>query len=492
MSRHRWNLFYSLGFLLTFLAVSCSPPGEDLRSPKPSQTATTETINKSDGEAAPVHESRRLEDVKPAEDVKPKRVESTKAAAAPRPAPLPAAPVAPSVAAPPAPAPAPQTAASAPQSAPIYVPATQADPVPPPGPPPPPEPTTKKVTIPAGTQVYIRMIDSINAERSHQNETFRASLDKDIVVDGKTIIPGRSDVFVKVVEVETAGKLKGQSELQVQLDRLFIGKQPYTVTSNTFTKTGDSEGKKAARNVGIGAAVGAAIGGILGGGKGAVIGAGAGGGGGAVITRPGQLQIDSETQLMFKLDNPLDVTITEKPVSTSSKSGGSDGPARFSVPPPDRSTSQASSRTSPSNDDNGDLTGNWTVTTDGYQSTKLQLSLRQNGNNLQGSITNPSGPGTLPIRGSVSGNYITFSATQSQYGYNSQIQFSGAIDHDSMQGNVTMPANNASNGGGYPGGGRPGGYPGGYPGGGYPGGGRRRTGAGGGTVQLHWNAERSN
>src|SRR5436190_4496630 len=345
MSRYQWSLFYSLVVLLTFAAVSCSPPGQDLLSPKSSQTATTETINKSDVDAAPVHDSRPVEDVKPAEDVKPKRVESTKAAAAPRPAPLPTAPVALSVAAPPAPAPAPapapQTAASAPQPAPIYVPATQAEPIP--GPPPPPEPTTKKVTIPVGTQVYIRMIDSINAERSHQNETFRASLDKDIVVDGKTIIPRRSDVFVKVVEVETAGKLKGQSELQVQLDRLFIGKQSYTVTSNTFTKTGDSEGNKAARNVGIGAAVGAALGGILGGTKGAVIGAGAGGGGGAVITKPEPIRINSETQMLFKLENPVDVTISTGAPSNSTTSGGTDGPVRFTVPPPrDRSSSQDS------------------------------------------------------------------------------------------------------------------------------------------------------
>src|SRR5206468_10273044 len=91
--------------------------------------------------------------------------------------------------------------------------------------------------------------DTIATDRAHENETFRASLDKDIVVDGKTIIPRRSDVFVKVIEVQQAGKLKGQSELQIQLDRLFIGKQSYAVTSNTFTQTGESEGKKAARNV---------------------------------------------------------------------------------------------------------------------------------------------------------------------------------------------------------------------------------------------------
>jgi outer membrane lipoprotein SlyB len=490
MSRYRWSLFYSFAVLITFASVSCSPPGQDLQSAKTAQTATTETINKGNVDAAPAEPPRPVVDAKPVEDVKPKRVESVKPAVTTPRAPLPVPSAPPAPAASPAPAPAPQPVASAPQPAPIVVPAPQADPIPVPGPPPPPAPTTRNVTIPAGTEVYIRMIDSINAERSHQNETFRASLDKDIVVDGKTIVPRRSDVFVKVVEVQTAGKLKGQSELQVQLDRLFIGKQAYTVASNTFTKTGDSEGKKAARNVGIGAAVGAALGGILGGGKGAVIGAGAGGGGGAVITKPDQLQIDSETQLMFKLDNPLDVTITEKPAGTTNN--GSDGPVRFTVPPPDRdrSGSQASSRT-PSND-NGDLTGNWTVTTDGYQSMTLQLNLRQNGNNLSGSITNPYGSGTLPIRGSVSGNYINFS-TQSQYGgNNSQIQFSGAVDRDSMQGSATMPANNASYGGGYPGGGYPGGgYPSGSPGGGYPGGGRRRTGGGGGTVQLHWNAERN-
>jgi hypothetical protein len=487
MIRHRWSLFYSLAVLITLVTVSCSQPGQDLQSAKPSQTATAETVNKADSPSKSDVEAVPAEQPRPVEEVKKKQAEPVRAAAIPKPSKSPAPAAEPAPAPPAAPQ---QTVASAPQPAPIVVPTPQADPIAVPGPPPPPEPTTKQVTIPAGTEVYLRMIDSINAERSHQNETFRASLDKDIVVDGKTIIPRRSDVFVKVVEVQTAGKLKGQSELQVQLDRLFICKQSYTVTSNTFTKTGDSEGKKAARNVGIGAAVGAALGGILGGGKGAVIGAGAGGGGGAVITKPGQLQIDSETQLMFKLDNPLDITITEKPVSTTSN-GRSDGPERCSVPPPDRSSSQTSALTASSNDnDNSDLTGNWTVTTDGYQSMTLQLNLRQNGNNLQGSISNPYGSGTLPIRGSVSGNYINFSA-QSQYGGNNgQLQFSGAIQNDSMQGTVTLPSNNSTSGGGYPGGGYPGG---GYPGGGYPGGGRRTGGRNGGgtSTQAHWNARRS-
>jgi hypothetical protein len=53
------------------------------------------------------------------------------------------------------------------------------------------------------------MIDNIDSERSHPNETFRASLDKPIVVNNQTVIPGRSDVYVKLVEVQSAGKLSG-------------------------------------------------------------------------------------------------------------------------------------------------------------------------------------------------------------------------------------------------------------------------------------------
>src|SRR5437667_6402656 len=70
------------------------------------------------------------------------------------------------------------------------------------------------------------------------------------------------------------------------------------------------------------------------------------------------------------------------------------------------------------------------------------------------------------------------------------MQFSGAIQGDSMQGTVTMSANRSyDNAGGYPGGGYPR-----CPGGGYPGGGRTRTGrdGSGATTQVHWNAQRNN
>jgi len=472
MCRRRSYLIYGFALLVTLFTVSCSQPAENVNAAKTSQAAPAETSTKGDAEAV------RVEQPKPLEGVKKRSAEPVRVAAAPRPsAPVPSS--APDT---------PQQSATNPQApappAPIFVPAPQSDPIAAPVPPPPPEPVTRQVTIPAGTEVYIRMIDSIDTEQAHPNETFRASLDKPIVVDGQTIIPPRSDVFVKVVEVQSAGKLSGTSELKVELDKLFIGKQSYPVVSNTFTETGSSQGKKAARNVGIGAAVGGIIGGVLGGKKGAIIGAGAGGGGGAVITKSEQIRINSETQLLFKLENPVEVTISPTPPASTSTTPASrfivnsDGPAKL-TPPPDRPSSRPSSST------DNDITGKWTVTTDGPQYLTLQLNLQQNGNNLQGSISDPRGSGTLPIRGSVSGNYVNFS-TQSQYGgNNTQMQFSGAIQGDSMQGTVTMSANRSyGNAGGYPGGGYPR-----HPGGGYPGGGRTRTGR---ATQVHWNAQRNN
>jgi len=469
MSRNQWSFFCGIAISVTLAAASCSRPTENTQNTKPSPAAIPANASSGDSAAAPAPRDERLaEDVKKetAEPLRPAPVRhSTPPASAPAPIIIPAPPEA-SAPPPPAPAstPVPLPAPVPQASAPIFVPDAT-----------PPEPVTKQVTIPAGTQIYVRMIDSISSDKSHAGETFRASLDNPVIVDNQTIIPKRADVVLKLIDVQSAGKLKGTSQLKVQIDRIVIAKKPYDVVSNTYEQTGESEGKKAARNVGVGAAVGGILGGILGGTKGAVIGAGAGGGGGAVISKGEQMHLDSETQLVFRLENPLEVTMTTAPAATRFSTGGG-GPANLTLPPEGQSSQRASSS---STSNVSDISGTWTVTTDGPQGSTLQLVVRQNGSNLRGSISNPNGYGTLPIQGSVNGNYVTFSAqAQSQYGTNARpIQYSGAVQGDSMQGTVTMPAA-ANNGyGGYPGGGGRNG--------------RNRAGTGG-TIQARWNAQRAN
>ncbi len=214
----------------------------------------------------------------------PKRVSTRRAAPSPQP----------KVEPPPPPPPAAQPATSAPAT-----------------PAPEPEPEPVEVTIPSGTELAVRMIDSVDSEVHKTGQVFRASLDAPIVVDGETVVPAGVDVFVRLAEAKSAGRMAGRSELRMELARMVYQGKSYTLTSSTYEEVGKSRGKDTAAKVGGGAAIGAVIGAIAGGGKGAAIGAAIGAGAGTgvqVFTKGQQIRIPSETALEFRLEAPVDVT----------------------------------------------------------------------------------------------------------------------------------------------------------------------------------------
>jgi hypothetical protein len=176
---------------------------------------------------------------------------------------------------------------------------------------PPPPPAPRKVTIPSGTTMAIRLVDPIDSEVSQPGQTFRATLDSPLSVDGDIVIPSGYDVQGHIVDVKSAGKFAGKSALVLQLDRITVGGKSHSIQTDQYRREGSSRGKNTAEKVGAGAAIGAIIGGIAGGGKGAGIGAAAGGGlGGGVqaATKGQQIKLPSETVLNFSLQSPLTVT----------------------------------------------------------------------------------------------------------------------------------------------------------------------------------------
>jgi hypothetical protein len=182
-----------------------------------------------------------------------------------------------------------------------------------PPPPPPPPPAPKKVTIPSGTTLAVRLVDAIDSERNQAGQTFHATLDSPLAVEGETAIPAGYDVEGHLVDVKSAGKFAGQSLVVLQLDRIAVGGKYYNIQTDQFKKQGSSRGKNTAEKVGAGAAIGGIIGALAGGGKGAAIGAAAGGGlGGGVqaATKGQQIKLASETVLNFTLQGPLTVTPT--------------------------------------------------------------------------------------------------------------------------------------------------------------------------------------
>lgn len=166
------------------------------------------------------------------------------------------------------------------------------------------------VTIPEGTALSVRLIDSVDTAKHREGDTFRASLDAPIMIQDKTIIPKNSDVTARLASAKSAGHFAGTSAVVLVLDTITFGGKSYDVQTGEFTKQGGSRTKRSAAIIGGGAAAGAVIGALAGGGKGAAIGAAAGAGAGTgvqALTKGEQIKLPAETLLEFQLKAPLTV-----------------------------------------------------------------------------------------------------------------------------------------------------------------------------------------
>lgn len=176
---------------------------------------------------------------------------------------------------------------------------------------PPPPAAPQPVSIPSGTQISIRLNQELNSETAQVGDTFRGSISSPVTVGDRTVIPTSADVEGRVVDVKSAGRFKGQSDLVIELTRLMMNGKSYPIATNQWSKQGSARGKATAAKVGGGAAVGAILGGIFGGGKGAAIGAAAGAGAGTGVsaaTKGQQIVLKPETVLNFQLQNSISVT----------------------------------------------------------------------------------------------------------------------------------------------------------------------------------------
>lgn len=183
---------------------------------------------------------------------------------------------------------------------------------PPPPPPPPPEP--HKVTLNAGTLIPVRLVDGLSSERNMPGDTFTATLDKELVVDGFVIAERGARADGRVVASDRGGRVKGVAGIAVELTRIHTSDgQKVAIQTDSFERHAQQARGQDAAKVGTGAAIGAAIGAIAGGGKGAAIGAGVGGAAGAgdvMMTRGQAARLPSETRINFRLRAA--VTLTER------------------------------------------------------------------------------------------------------------------------------------------------------------------------------------
>lgn len=173
-------------------------------------------------------------------------------------------------------------------------------------PPPPPPPTT--AVVPAGTVVEVRLQESLSTKTNQAGESFEMQLDEDLIVDGKLLAPEASRVIGRLTHVKKSGKVEGLAQLRMDLQKIVVGDEEYSLKSNILSYEAEGTVKEDAKKVGIGAGVGALIGAIAGGKKGAAVGTavGAGAGTGTVLATSGE-EVEFKIEQLFEFTLQRDV-----------------------------------------------------------------------------------------------------------------------------------------------------------------------------------------
>lgn len=176
-------------------------------------------------------------------------------------------------------------------------------------------PLPEELFAPVGTVITVQIRDYVSSNKNAAGDTFLGMLQQPLVIDGWVVARPGQTVIGQVTSANSAGRVKGTSDLSVELTEIVLvdGKQVPIRTQLTKNYGKQSHGEDAGAIAGA-TAVGAVIGAAAGDGKGAAIGAGIGAAAGVVgvlSTRGRATEIYPESTMTFRLDAPLTVS-TEK------------------------------------------------------------------------------------------------------------------------------------------------------------------------------------
>jgi hypothetical protein len=168
------------------------------------------------------------------------------------------------------------------------------------------------VIIPAGTELEVRLSESLSSAQNQSGDTFESILNKNLEVNGAIAANRGSTVLGKLANVQQSGRTKGRAAMSMRLTEILAGDDSYSIRTETLFFEAESTKKQDAAKIGVGSGIGAVVGAIAGGGKGAAIGAAVGGGAGTatvLATRGRELEFGVEQLLRFTLAEDLEVKL---------------------------------------------------------------------------------------------------------------------------------------------------------------------------------------
>lgn len=172
-----------------------------------------------------------------------------------------------------------------------------------------------RVTVPAGTRILVRMIDSVDSSKQQVGYRFSASLETNLQANDVVIAPRGTTVYGRLVSAKSAGRMSGGAGLILELTDIVINGTAYPLLTSTYEVRSEGQGSNTAGRVVGGTGLGALIGGVAGGGKGAAIGAASGAALGTTVSKatPGkQVSVPSESLLEFRIEQPVSLAVARR------------------------------------------------------------------------------------------------------------------------------------------------------------------------------------
>jgi len=142
--------------------------------------------------------------------------------------------------------------------------------------------SSSAVTIPAGTRISVRTIDSIDSTRNRVGSRFQASLEEPLWVDGNVVVPKGADVYGRLEGSKETGTFTGRSELKLELTGIVVHGQTVPLVTGEYEVSGKSKGESTAKRT-------------------------VGGAASEIITKGDQVKIPSETLLDFTLQQSVTI-----------------------------------------------------------------------------------------------------------------------------------------------------------------------------------------
>ena len=164
------------------------------------------------------------------------------------------------------------------------------------------------LTVPAGTELAVRVNERIDVKHAVPGEHFSGEIVEPVMRDGQVVIPRGTPVRGRIDEAHRRGHFKGRSVLELRLVSMTLNGYEYGLDTHDTVREKKGKGKRTAGFIGGLAGAGMLIGGIASGGVGLAIGGASGAGAGTLLagaTGNRDIVIPAESIVHFRLADQL-------------------------------------------------------------------------------------------------------------------------------------------------------------------------------------------